>query len=392
MSSSDMTPSSLPIPDDRGRAKFFHGRTKELQAFQDICKKAREDKGGTIFLVQGAPGAGKTALLLRCAERVGTGRNRWRVAEISSRALHDPKDLARDLGESYVTTTHKHTEYAGKAGASVVAELSGQRTQGRKREYAGQTVQEILQEAASRRGLILILDEVQRLRRQAKSLTDAGTKTADCLDWIHNGRLGVPVMLLAGGLGISEKILGTLDVSRFKNRCLHQLGPLNPEEAQAVIRDWLVQEGGASKQDPHLTHWINTLAAECHGWPQHLQIYAQLAAGWLQNHKGRLTAEVPEDVLMEARSDRVTYYTKRASELIRSDRVLLANFLRKNKENERLEYHDLIAVFSGNRPYQEAREVFNKLLHKGVVSETSDGDYMVPIPSMHRWLVHRYAS
>ena len=48
---------------DRGPAKYFHGRREILSSFHELLLHANQNRGGTTFLIQGAPGAGKTALL-----------------------------------------------------------------------------------------------------------------------------------------------------------------------------------------------------------------------------------------------------------------------------------------------------------------------------------------
>jgi len=62
-----LPPDSSYVPDfydDRGPAKYFHGRHRILGNFLKLLKKSVNEKGGSTFLIQGAPGAGKTALLI----------------------------------------------------------------------------------------------------------------------------------------------------------------------------------------------------------------------------------------------------------------------------------------------------------------------------------------
>jgi len=60
-----------PSIGDRGHARYFHGRKTILADFSNILHLAVHkdyEHNGTIFLIQGAPGVGKTALLYKCSE------------------------------------------------------------------------------------------------------------------------------------------------------------------------------------------------------------------------------------------------------------------------------------------------------------------------------------
>ena len=62
-------PPSTEIADDRGETKYFHGREKEVGGFLKKLSESKDRKTGPIFLVQGPPGVGKTALLGECRKR-----------------------------------------------------------------------------------------------------------------------------------------------------------------------------------------------------------------------------------------------------------------------------------------------------------------------------------
>ena len=80
---------------DRGRAKYFHGRKQILRDFIELVDRAKEADSGTTFLIQGAPGAGKTALLYKCEQLAE--KRKWEVVGMSSAALWDPNELHRAL-------------------------------------------------------------------------------------------------------------------------------------------------------------------------------------------------------------------------------------------------------------------------------------------------------
>ncbi len=81
---------------DRGPSKYFHGRKKILRDFHELVEDAGKMKTGTAFLIQGAPGAGKSALLDECKKRAQ--EKGWKTAEIEPAALWDPDALRYFLG------------------------------------------------------------------------------------------------------------------------------------------------------------------------------------------------------------------------------------------------------------------------------------------------------
>ena len=382
-----MSPLGYADPEDRGPAKYFHGRTAELATFQSVLEQAESTRGGTILLFQGPPGAGKSALLHECAVRARQAK--WSTAKIKGDALHDPVTLAQKLGLRLPDTVRKRDAGGAKVGVRGVLEFALHGEVEDEREYRGSPTEQVLETAAGYHGVLLLVDEVQNLAVGVQTTEAEKPAISKNLELIHNGEMGVPVVLVAGGLGTSQKVLESFGISRFHRRRVHLLGSLSPPEARAVIHDWLVNDGGALADHPELSRWIDTLAAECHGWPQHLQVYAQQAAGWLEHHSGELTRGVPLDVLVEARRDRLEYYAGRVADLEDPDRIILANMVRDKGKGGTLLKKELVAALTEDRTREEAEQLFDKLLHKGVITGT--GRYHIPIPSMHDWLVREYA-
>ena len=372
---------------DRGPATFFHGREQEITAFQKVKVDACASNGGTIFLIQDAPGAGKSALLHECARRAA--EDGWRVAEITNDALYDPVALADAVDVPYATKSTVHREAGWRVGLSSAVALFRRGAEGMSSEYAGRALRKVLEAAATPNGLVLVLDEVQTLGKAVGTPHDL--TLTQTLEQIHNGKVGAPVILLAGGLGISRSVLGKFGISRFGRRRVMRLGRLSGRAERDVIRDWLVNAGGACGDSEYLERWIDTIAAECCGWPQHIQNYAAAAAQWLLDTGGVLTAQAPTEALAEGRDARVEYYDGRVEDLDRADRVALARLLRRAGDGCALDTSELIAAFSSSGAPEVAPDVLRRALHKGVVVQRRDGRFEIPIPSMHTWLVQEYA-
>ena len=74
---------------------FFHGREDIISRFETVLSESTTLKAGATFLIQGAPGAGKTALLDKL-RRVAEDR-KWKTAEIDAPALWDVKTLRESI-------------------------------------------------------------------------------------------------------------------------------------------------------------------------------------------------------------------------------------------------------------------------------------------------------
>jgi len=84
---------------DRGPADHSHGRKTIIENLMSALEHHRDKNDGTTFLIQGPPGAGKTALLhklSKLAEAKG-----WKIAKIKSIDFYTPVSMAQLLGMSY---------------------------------------------------------------------------------------------------------------------------------------------------------------------------------------------------------------------------------------------------------------------------------------------------
>ncbi len=360
--------------EDRGPAEYFHGRQEIIDTFTSVLKRYRAKKGGTTFLVQGAPGAGKTALLDVLSEKARG--EKWAVATINLKDLHNPASMAQSLDKSYNIDKQVALSY----GVEFLGRAHVKRIQG------SASSEDILRNFAPRRGLILVLDEAQYLG----NLNDTPTEkhlVRDTLDMIHNGGFGKPIMLLAAGLGTTESAFNSLGISRFARNCIVGLGPLDRESERAAIRDWIVKEGAAKgNPDP----WIDAIAKETHGWPQHIISYIEPAVRYLESNNRQMTDEGLRIVLEKGAEFRLQYYRQRARGIDKRKRQVLAKTFSNSPLGETMEIDDIKSSFEQEYSKEEADNLFDKALKKGIIDERDDGDYGIPIPSMQAWLIEEY--
>jgi len=365
------------VPDffeDRGPAEYFHGRTKVLDNFGKLLERATQTNRGTILLIQGAPGVGKTALLhelekLALASGWGTTKNKMYPP-----ALWNPSDLRKSLGQKI------RAKFSGTGGIGIQVAQIGVKT-----EWAQTTTLNIL--GSGKKPLLLDLDEAQTMGTTNAPPSDLAKVATNVLDAIHNGKLGRPVILITAGLGATEEALRSLGISRFKGGCFIELRALGKESERSVILDWLTKDGGA-KGDP--TAWIDAIAQETHGWPQHITAYGDAAARQIKKDQGRMTPAGLEAVSRIGKCRREAYYKQRVVEF-RPDQIrCLTMSVMDIPQGKSGEYRDIISSLT--REYDdisEAKKLFDLSIEKGILEKCKTG-YAVSIPSMHTWLKEEY--
>jgi len=273
-------------------------------------------------------------------------------------------------------------------------ELGGYaRTTTRQEPDAG--MRKCLEELAQGGPLLLVLDEAQNLDKPLGSNKEE--VIGHVLDRILNGEFSRPIVLLCAGLGNSEESFMHLGISRFRAKCLVNLGRLPEEAARSVIRDWLVKDGEAQESD--IQPWIEAISKETHGWPQHIITYAQPAAELLKTQNGKTTPEALEAILKEGRAEKRIYCNGRIQALDGSGLDVLADLLQKAPVSSSLNLRRKTLlknlVETGPMSQEAAERFFDSALHRGVLPNAGTKTtlhYDVPIPSMKAFLMEGFGS
>ena len=367
---------SNPDLEDRGEAKYFHGRKGMLDSFQRRLKWAEKDpKKGTTFLIQAAPGAGKTALLHECARLAAI--EGFAVAEVDPHKFLDPEVLHESIDTSWMRWRRWLTHGSASVDVGVFkaeVELGG----------AAKTPLGVIEKGKG--GLVLLLDEAQLMNDLAVGTGIPFIGAKALLTAIHNGRTGRPVMLIAAGLSATKRAFKDLGVSRFKDNCYVELGLLKEEAEREVIKDWLKKEGRA-KGDP--TPWIDAIMQKTHGWPQHVAAYAESAAIHLRATGREMTPAKLKEVLEVGELKRIKFYKSRADGIMRKERQCIARAMANIETDGTIDKDVVIASLREEFSAEKAEEVFALALGNGIFDLQGDS-YVIPIPSMRRWFIANY--
>ncbi len=363
------------VPDDRGETKYFHGREEVLGDFMKILSRSMLQLGGTSFLIQGPPGGGKIALLGECRKQAE--KNGWSTARIRPGALWDTMILKECLGIA--------RQRLKNIGIGAKAEPFALEVGLDFDKHASTPLQTLM---SRKPPLLLILDEAQRLGNPNLIPDGKFEEVTSLLEYIHNGYLKRPLVLLAGGLGNTLQAFHTLEISRFKNRCQAELEALRKEEEKAVITDWLVKEAGA-KGD--IASWIDAITCKTHRWPQHIMSYVDPAISQLENTSKKLTSEGLEFVMEQGEKLRRKYYEGRMVNFIAQERRSFARIVEGIPKEGSIEQDEIVKALAKEYGNKEAHRLFFLALQKGLFYYNNATEaYSVPIPSLRDWLVKSF--
>ncbi len=371
-----MTPADLP--NERGSAKYFHGREEIITSLDRQLEIAVREEygGGTIFVVQGPPGAGKTALLDHCRKRAAL--RKWQTANIGVTALSKTEEMKERLGRKW---------YEAMKGIRVGGEILSLPATLLRVDFNQNAHSPLQAIRGSRKPLLLILDEAQRLWEENAIPKDLKGEAMDLLECIHNGKTGRPVVLLVAGLGMTRLGLKKLGISRYEDGCFFEMGGLSQEEELAVICDWLFNEGRLSINE--IPPWADAITQETHGWPQHIMAYVKSALVQIDGGNRELKSAGLKAMLSEGRKRREFYYKSRAAGLGDNERISLARIIAEAPLGRKLIQKDILQKLSAEYGREKAEELFQIACADGIFYE-EDGGFTVPVPSMSDWFLNNY--
>jgi len=370
--------SDLPLF-ECGPSPYFHGREKILQTFTGFLNYYKKEKGGTIFLIEGGSGAGKTALLYQCEKIV---QKKWATVAIPLTALWDANQLAYSIKNR---TSLQISEDSGQVGMGGIVNANAKSDVAVKRSSLLPVLKTLQR---GRKPLLLILDEAHILGKKDIVPPDQKGIVASILNMIHNGKLGRAVMLLVAGLGTTQSAIRSFGIERFVRKCIIQLGSLDKATERSVIHDWLTKHAKA-EGDP--TAWIDAITEQTYGWPRHIISYVDPAIKYIESNNGQMTEEGLEFVLERGAELRQEFYDSRAHDIDEDKRRALARSISDLPLGENIcETAIMSGLMDSGLSHDEADALFHQALEQGIIVFRNDGRYGIPIPSMQTWLLNQY--
>ena len=289
---------------DRGSARFFSGRVQEIEDVELSIKGVmkRHLQGDPLpasdetWLFQGGPGAGKSALLKRLAERWDARQDEDAPIALTIRAdlvinqsnlvaiiadavatANDDAEASNKLRQIAAVDRSSSTGIGGEFGIKAGTQINeGNSVAANPRELNWESLKNLFPKQDWKRPVILMLDEVQGLSHWSGPSEISN---------LHQGIHGLPIIPVFAGLSDSFDVLRMHDISRMSRRRRVTLGALEQTEAKKVVTmmlDAFCIEGSSHND------WARRIAFESCGWPQHLHVGLQALAKSVVANDGML--------------------------------------------------------------------------------------------------------
>ncbi|MCY4274161.1 MAG: ATP-binding protein [Gammaproteobacteria bacterium] len=387
---------------------FFCGREAEYHVFQRSVNSLNDGIiGGGTMIFQGAPGAGKTALMQECMEAVrqhSTPEKPWVAVDIKPEILKSPFEVVMLL----INAVNQESERLSKLslnknitklkalldiGRALGNELSergfgvggyaiGPKSKSDDENTAG--AQWVFLNAAHLFRdfhLVVFIDEAQN--------TPVDDSTKGVLSCLHDPPDKIPLLATFFGLSDTESRLTECGISGPADQRVINLELLDYGESCDVIRSiFKTYNFTGSRQDQKI--WIERLAELSQGWPQHINRIAVAACRVIVEHGGEIKSEYLKQALHNAQDRKETYYRmilRRCSgqSWIYKKLVLLAD---QNDGLLSLDQILNIAQYARTKDGETVKNFLTDALHAGVLMESRDSpsNYHIPIPSFGDYL------
>ena len=336
---------------DRDDPPVFAGREDIIARVLRATRRLPPGGGrGKTFLVEGAPGAGKTAL----------------VSEIAKRF--------QDLGGFVVVCPSVPNERDVELAYSELASASDVRA-------------------------IVFVDEIQNI--------EPNTVGSAFVEAMHTQQ-SIPALLVCAGLPTSRGRLMDAGLSRLSLGATVRLGALSPREALDCARRTLERMAGeglpASRSA--IERWANSMAVASDGWPRHLQ--SHLNACWttlLEQPEPSLDTADLEAAIRLGNSLRSAYYDERIM-LSRASLGIVGALHARLAEDapiDELQATSIVGEAINAIDDPTARKTlrerfptneacFQRFLQVGIVALDDEGNCVSPISSLSRHILDRWVA
>ncbi len=381
---------------DRGRAQIFVGRQAERTLIRNRLELLLErldtpaPGAGLTTVIQGAPGAGKSALLEKIAEEWPLGGPGPAMA-----VSLDPGVLKLPMPDCLQEIAHAMAPVPGIARRlrQSLRSLSLGLPDLAQVEWGVESTEESHRPPVP---VLLLFDEIQT-ELVVSSSTAAREHLTQNLRLLHTGRHRTPLFPIYGGLANSGDLLRAAGLTRLASGSERTLSRLSEEEMDEWMGRFVDEHLSSARPDPAtLTCWGSALRRDSQGWPMHGRNFLIALVEEIRMRDWCPAAVDLDAVRRRAQRLRGTYYEHRLQGELEGRHALVSRVLESLERSGGLDRIGLVEAI--DRAHRErsmpegdrgalpvgltAEQVLNQMLQAGLVQKTDDGRLTCPIPSL----------
>ena len=388
-----------------GREPFFRGRDREYEVFRKAANSLRAGRtGGSTMIFQGAPGAGKSALMGECMEAVrrhSAPEAPWVAVSIYPGSLKSPVDViaaivdaanaeserlrgitagsvtTKTLGSLLNLARKLYRELSQRGGGAFGLSVGERRNEDMTADRALYNAAPLLKNFH----IAVFVDEAQN--------TPAKDTTRDVLDCLHRAPHGIPLVAAFFGLSDTQDVLRQCGLSRFADGRIVNLEPLAYEDAACAIGDALAAYDFTGTSEDR-GRWVERLAELSQGWPQHINRVSVAAARVILEQGGRIEGRLLEQALQRGKERKDDYYAGRLAAGSARAWVYRQLALAAEERDGVLSYDRIDRLTEGarNKTGETVDQFLTDALHAGLLAPANNlpDHYNIPIPSLADYL------
>ncbi len=393
-----------------GREPFFYGRDADYEVFQKAANSLRRGLvGGGTMVFQGAPGAGKSALMLECMEAVrqhSTPEEPWVAASVAPSDLVSPAyvmstliratdDESKRLSSTAASASAQKLENLMGLGKRVIEQLSnrgftiagisvgGKSDEGQHPDFEMSAAQLFSQAASVLQNIrfIIFVDEAQN--------TPPAAATKAVLDCLHRDSRGIHLVTAFFGLSDTVDVLRKCGLSRLALDRVVNLEPLGFADAAGSFRRMIDTYYSGSDQEKDI--WADALAELSQGWPQHINRIGVAAGQVIRDNGGKLRRSLLGEALAKGAEKKNDYYDYRIAAGYRDSDIYVELAVAAGRNPNGLLSISELRNLSAQKLEQTGTSFDDFLLetlHAGVLAPAKGPlpRYKFPIPSLGDYL------
>ena len=390
--------------DERDEPIFFTGRKDVMGRVHDTVEmlKQKIPKGRT-FVMQGAPGAGKTATLTKLIEQTGPDRCIWYGSvpdDNSTLALWN--ELAEKLTglrpDEIAATRHSEKQRDVSAGMPGVA--SGQYGYRQGVSLAPQAItscrqiKRLADEKKIMKPVVVLIDEIQGIQPESR----AGHLVRE----LHT-QAYVPVLLVCAGLSDTPAKLHEAGISRSTQRNKFSIGILSTEETLEGVRCSLekIQETGVTGTSGDLQNLSQEITERSDNWPRHMTCYLlAVLESLIAQDRPDLSTLDRDAVFVLGDAYRESYYKERRNASGIPVRMIASLYRRISQGTltkdmcggilyDQIQHCDTEERHTLMARFPDAIAAIDSVIHSGIVMLDDEETCQIPIPSMMAFILDK---